>query len=70
LLVSWSAGEMCDMAGSDKDHGRSRRPGVEDREWSRIGQVLGGRTIRRSGDAVFGLHCAQGDEERGFLGLA
>jgi hypothetical protein len=22
------------MAGSDEDHGRSRRPGVEDRGWS------------------------------------
>jgi hypothetical protein len=34
----------------------------------RTGQVLGGRTIERSGDAVCGLHCACGDEECRFLG--
>jgi hypothetical protein len=34
----------------------------------RRGQVLSSRTIRRSGDAICGLHCARGDEERGFLG--
>jgi hypothetical protein len=34
----------------------------------RIGRVLGGRTIERSGDAVCGLHRAHGDEEREFLG--
>ncbi len=33
------------------------------------GRVLGGRMIGRSGDAVCGLHHAQGDEERVFLGL-
>jgi hypothetical protein len=32
------------------------------------GQVLGGRTIERSGDTVCGLHRARGDEEREFLG--
>jgi hypothetical protein len=58
------------MAGSDKDRGRSRTLGVEDRGWSSTGRVLGGRMIERSGNAVYGLHCAQGDEERGFLGLA
>jgi hypothetical protein len=31
-------------------------------------QVLGGWTIGRSGDAVCDLHCARGDEKRGFLG--
>jgi hypothetical protein len=31
-------------------------------------QVLDGRVIERSGDAVCGLHCARGDEEHGFLG--
>jgi hypothetical protein len=56
------------MAGSDEDHYRSRRPGAEDRRWSGIGRVLGGRTVRRLGDAVCGLHRARGDEERGFLG--
>jgi hypothetical protein len=32
------------------------------------GQVLGGRAIKRSGGAVYGLHRARGDEECGFLG--
>jgi hypothetical protein len=58
------------MAGSDEDRGRSRKLNAEDRGWSSIGRVLGGRTIGRSGDIVCGLHHAQGDEERGFLGLA
>jgi hypothetical protein len=34
------------------------------------GRVLNGRTIKRSGDTVCGLHRAQGDKERGFVGLA
>jgi hypothetical protein len=34
LLISWCAGGRCGMAGSDEDHGRSRRPTAEDREWS------------------------------------
>jgi hypothetical protein len=58
---------MCDIAGSDEDRGRSRRSGVEERRWSSIGRVLGGQTIGRSGDAVCGLHSAQGDEEHVFL---
>jgi hypothetical protein len=58
------------MAGSDEDRGRSRRLGAEDRGWSSIGRILDGRMIERSGDAVCGLHRAQGDEKRGFLGLA
>jgi hypothetical protein len=33
----------------------------------RIGQVLGGRMIRRLGDAVCDMHRACGDEEREFL---
>jgi hypothetical protein len=56
------------MAGSDEDRGRSRRLGAEDRGWSGMGQILGGRTIRRSGGAVCSLHRAQGDKERRFLG--
>jgi hypothetical protein len=52
LLVSWCVGDRYDMAGSDKDLSRSRRPGAEDRRWSSTGQVLGGQTIRRSGDTV------------------
>jgi hypothetical protein len=31
------------------------------------GWVLGGPMIERSGDAMRGLHCAHGDEERRFL---
>jgi hypothetical protein len=34
----------------------------------RIGRVLGGRAIERSGGAMCGLHRAHGDEERRFLG--
>jgi hypothetical protein len=34
----------------------------------RTGQVLGGRVIERSGDAVYGLHRVHGDEEPEFLG--
>ncbi len=56
------------MVGSDEDHDRSRRPGAEDRRWSSTGQVLGGRAIRRSDDAVCALYHIYGDEERGFLG--
>jgi hypothetical protein len=70
LLISWCAGDRCDMAGSDEDRGRSRRPSAEDRGWSSTCQVLDGRTIKRSGDAVCGLHHAQGDEKCGFLDLA
>jgi hypothetical protein len=33
----------------------------------RIGRVLGGRAIERSGGTVCGLHRARGDEEREFL---
>jgi hypothetical protein len=50
------------MMGSDEDHGRSRRPGAEDRGWLSTDRVLGGRTIERLGDAVCGLHRAQGDD--------
>jgi hypothetical protein len=34
----------------------------------RTGRVLSGRVIERSGDAICGMHCARGDDERGFLG--
>jgi hypothetical protein len=67
-LVSWCAGSRCDMVGRDKDLDRSRRPGADYRGWSITGWVLGSRTIGRSSDAVYGLHSAQVDEERGFLG--
>jgi hypothetical protein len=47
LLVSWCAGDRCDMACSDVDRGTSRRPGAEDRGWShRSGtRVPGGREV-------------------------
>jgi hypothetical protein len=34
LLVSWCECGRCGMTCSDEDHGRSRRPGVEDWGWS------------------------------------
>jgi hypothetical protein len=68
LLASWCAGGRWGMAGSNEDRGRSRRLGAEDWGWSSTCRVLGGQMIERSGDVVFGLHCAQGDEERVFLG--
>jgi hypothetical protein len=58
------------MAGSDEDCAKSRRPDAENRGWSSIGRVLGGRMIRRSGDTMCGLYRAQGDEVCGFFGLA
>jgi hypothetical protein len=58
------------MVDSDEDRGMSKRLGAEDRRWSNTGQVLGGRTIERSGDIVYSLHHAQGDEECRFFGLA
>jgi hypothetical protein len=70
LLVSWCAGGRCGMVGSDENHGKSRRLGAEEWGWSSTGWVLDGRTIRRSGDAVCGLHHAQGDKEHRFLSLA
>jgi hypothetical protein len=48
LFVMWRASGRCGMAGSDEDHGRSRRPGVEDWGWSCTDRVLSGRTIERS----------------------
>jgi hypothetical protein len=68
LFVSWCVGDRCGMAGNDKDLGRSRRPGVENRGCSSTGQVLNGQTIGRLGDAVCSLHRAHGDKECGFLG--
>jgi hypothetical protein len=45
---------------SDKDLDRSRRSVAEDWRWSSTCRVLSGRTIGRSGDAVYGLYLAQG----------
>jgi hypothetical protein len=68
LLVSWCAGDRCDMVDSDEDRGRSRRLGAEGMGWSSTDRLFNVRTIGRSGDIVHGLHHAQWDEERGFLG--
>jgi hypothetical protein len=67
LLVSWCVGDRCDMTGSDENLGRSRRSGAEDRRWSITCRVLGGRMIRRSGDAVCGPYRTQEDDERELL---
>jgi hypothetical protein len=55
------------MACSDEDRGRSRRP-VQRTGDGRIGRVLGGRAVERSGGAVCGLHLERGNKKRGFLG--
>jgi hypothetical protein len=68
LLVSWCVGDRCGMVGSDEDHDRSRRPGVEDWGWLNTGRVFSSRTVERSDDAVCSLYRAQGDDEREFLG--
>jgi hypothetical protein len=70
LLVSLCVGDRCGMVGSDEDRGRSRRLGADDWGWLSIGRVLSDRMIKRSDDAVCGLHHTQGDEEREFFGLA
>jgi hypothetical protein len=41
---------------------------VQKIEDGHTGRVLDGRAIERSDDAMCGLHCAYGDEERGVLG--
>jgi hypothetical protein len=53
LLVSWCAGGRCGMACSDADHGRSRRPGAEDRGWSHRSDT------RWLGDRVVGWRCVR-----------
>jgi hypothetical protein len=57
LLVPWCAGGRCGMACSDEDHGRSRRPGAEVREWSHRsgtrwpgGREVGWRRVRSAPD--------------------
>jgi hypothetical protein len=55
---------------SDEDRGRSRRPAVKDRRWSSTSQILKDCTIERSCDAMCGMHRAEGDDERRFIGLA
>jgi hypothetical protein len=67
LLVSRCVDVRWDMTGSDKDLGRSKRPGADNQRWLSTDRILGGRTIERSGDTVCDLYRAQGDEEREFI---
>jgi hypothetical protein len=57
-------------AGNNEDQDRNMRLGAEDRRWSSTGHVFSGRMIERLDDTVYDLHCAQGDKEHMFLGLA
>jgi hypothetical protein len=70
LLISWCTCSRCDMAGSDGDLGRSRKPDVEDQRWLSTCRILGDRMIGRSSDPVCGLYYTHGDEEHVFLGWA
>jgi hypothetical protein len=70
LPLSWCVSDRYDIADSDDNRGRNRRPSVEDRRWSSTGRVLGGWAIGRSNNTVCGLHCAQGDDEHGFFWLS
>jgi hypothetical protein len=48
FLVSWCEGGRCGMVGSDEHHGRSRRPGVEDRDsQAQVGYSLARRSRGR-----------------------
>jgi hypothetical protein len=58
LLVSWCTYGRWGMTSSDEDRDRTRRPGAEDQGWSSIGRILGGWTVERSDDVVYGLHRA------------
>jgi hypothetical protein len=47
------------MAGSDENPDRSSTPVADDRRCSSIVQILGGRTIERSGDVVCFAPCTR-----------
>jgi hypothetical protein len=68
LLVSRCVGDRCDMADSDKNHGRSRKSGAKNQKWSSTGQVHSGQTIERLDDAVCDLHRTHRDDECEFIG--
>jgi hypothetical protein len=55
------------MACTDDYRGRSRRSDAETTD-GRIGQVLSGQAIERSGDTVYGQYRACGDEKHVILG--
>jgi hypothetical protein len=61
IMIETGVGDLVQMI----EDGQSQ---VDDRGWSITSRVLGGRTIEMSRDTVYGLHCAQGDYERRFLG--
>jgi hypothetical protein len=53
LPASWCVGGRCSKASSDEDHGKSRRPGAEDRGWLHmsgtqwpVDQEVGWRCVR------------------------
>jgi hypothetical protein len=67
LLLSWCAGGRSAMVGSNEDHGRSRRPGVEDRD----GQAQVGYSVTRQsrGRVTLCVICTVNEDTRsaGFL---
>jgi hypothetical protein len=67
LLVSWCAGDRCDMAGSDENHGKSRRDSAEDWGWS--SQVGNSVPARSRGRVTLCVVCTMHKEMRsaGFL---
>jgi hypothetical protein len=60
--VGLSRDDRCGMTCSNEDRDNSSRLGAEDRRWSSTGRVLDGQMIKKLGDAVCSLYCAQGDE--------
>jgi hypothetical protein len=67
LRISWCAGGRCGKQAATRIMARVGDL-VQRTEDGRTGRVLGGWTIGRSRDAVCGIHCTCGDEERIFLG--
>jgi hypothetical protein len=68
LLVSLCAGGRCSMGGAATRIVTGVGDLVQRMGDGRIGRVLGGRAIERSGGAMCGLHRACGDEKHMFLG--
>jgi hypothetical protein len=55
------------MVDGDENRGMCKRLGAQDQRWSSTGRVLGGQTIERSGDDVWGLHVHKETRSVGFL---